>query len=75
VLALLTEDTFALTAVVLAVAAVVGFIAVRARQPLIVAFILVGIVVGPSVLGWVTEAEPLKLMAEIGIAILLFWLA
>jgi Kef-type K+ transport system membrane component KefB len=72
VLALLTEDTFALTAVVLAVAAVVGFLAIRARQPLIVAFILVGILVGPSVLGWVTEAEPLKLMAEIGIAILLF---
>jgi Kef-type K+ transport system membrane component KefB len=72
VLALLTEDTFALTAVVLAVASVVGFMAIRARQPLIVAFILVGIVVGPSVLGWVSEAEPLKLMAEIGIAILLF---
>jgi Kef-type K+ transport system membrane component KefB len=72
VLALLTEDTFALTAIVLAVASVVGFLAIRARQPLIVAFILVGIVVGPSVLGWVSEAEPLKLMAEIGIAILLF---
>lgn len=71
-LALLTEDTFAVTAVVLAVAAVVGFLAIRARQPLIVAFILVGILVGPSVLGWVSEAEPLKLMAEIGIAILLF---
>ena len=31
-----------------------------------------GIIVGPSVLGWVDEVEPLELFAEIGIAILLF---
>ncbi len=65
-------DTFGITAAILAVAGVVAFLAHRARQPLIIAFILVGIVVGPSVLGWVTEVEPLELFAEIGIAILLF---
>jgi Kef-type K+ transport system membrane component KefB len=66
------SDPFYLTAAVLAVAAVVGFAANRARQPLIVAYIFVGIIVGPSVLGWVEEAEPLELFAEMGIAILLF---
>lgn len=66
------EDTFYLTTAVLAVAALVGLLANRARQPLIVAYIVVGVVVGPSVLGWVDEAEPLELFAEIGIAILLF---
>jgi Kef-type K+ transport system membrane component KefB len=65
-------DAFTLTAAVLAVAAVVGFIANRARQPLIVAFIAVGIIVGPSVLDWVSDTEPLELFAEIGIAVLLF---
>lgn len=65
-------DTFGLTAAILAVAGLVAFLAHRARQPLIIAFILVGIVVGPSVLGWVAEVEPLELFAEIGIAILLF---
>lgn len=65
-------DTFYLTTAVLAVAAVVGLLANRAKQPLIVAYILVGILVGPSVLGWVEDAEPLELFAEIGIAILLF---
>jgi Kef-type K+ transport system membrane component KefB len=65
-------DTFTTTALVLAVAAVVAFLAHRARQPLIVAFIAVGILVGPSVLGWVNENEPLELFAEIGIAVLLF---
>jgi Kef-type K+ transport system membrane component KefB len=65
-------DTFATTALVLAVAAVVAFLAQRARQPLIVAFIGVGVLVGPSALNWVSDAEPLELFAEIGIAVLLF---
>jgi Kef-type K+ transport system membrane component KefB len=67
-----TGDAFTLTAAVLAVAAGVGFLANRARQPLIVAFIAVGILVGPSVLGWVSDTEPIELFAEIGIAVLLF---
>jgi len=65
-------DTFATMAAVLAVAAIVAFLAHRARQPLIVAFIVVGVIVGPSLLGWVEEAGTLELLAKIGIAILLF---
>ncbi|MBR22200.1 MAG: sodium:proton exchanger, partial [Leifsonia sp.] len=65
-------DTFGLTAAILAIAGAVAFLAHRAKQPLIIAFILVGIVVGPNVLGLVEEAEALDLLAEIGIAILLF---
>lgn len=65
-------DTFGTTALILVLAATVAFIAHRARQPLIIAFIVVGVVVGPSVLDWVHEAEALELFAEIGIAILLF---
>jgi Kef-type K+ transport system membrane component KefB len=67
-----SDDPFYLTAVVLAVASIAGFLATRLRQPLIVAFIAVGIIVGPSALGWVERAEPLELFAEIGIAVLLF---
>ncbi len=69
---LAATDTFTLTAGVLAVAAVVGFVASRLKQPLIVAFIAVGIMVGPTGFGWVRDTEPLELFAEIGIAILLF---
>lgn len=65
-------DQFSSIALVLASAAVVAFLAHRARQPLIVAFIAVGILVGPSVFGWVNQSEPLELFAEIGIAVLLF---
>ena len=65
-------DAFTNTALVLAVAALVAFVAHRARQPLIVAFIVVGVLVGPSVLGWVGNSEPIELLAEIGISVLLF---
>ena len=66
------SDPFYLTAAVLAVAAGVGYVATRLRQPLIVAFIAVGILVGPAGLDWVRGDEPLELFAEIGVAVLLF---
>ena len=47
------SDVFTEMAVLLLLAAVIGAIGVRLRQPLIVAFIAVGVLVGPSVLGWV----------------------
>jgi Kef-type K+ transport system membrane component KefB len=66
------NEPFHLIAAVLGVAALFGVVSLRLRQPLIVAFIAVGILVGPSGLGWVTDASPLELLAEVGIAILLF---
>ena len=65
-------DVFTEMAVLLLVAAVVGAIGVRLRQPLIVAFIAVGILVGPSVLGWVSADDQIDLLAQMGIALLLF---
>jgi len=65
-------DVFTEMAVLLLVAAVIGAIGVRLRQPLIVAFIAVGILLGPSVLGWVTADDKVDLLAQLGIALLLF---
>nr|WP_039819201.1 cation:proton antiporter family protein [Nocardia otitidiscaviarum] len=59
-------------AAVLAIAAVVGMLATRLRQPMIVAFIGVGVVVGPVGTGWVTSDGAIELLARLGIAILLF---
>jgi Kef-type K+ transport system membrane component KefB len=53
-------------------AAVAGGIALKLRQPLIVAFIVVGIAVGPAGLGWVTARDQVDLLATLGIALLLF---
>ena len=66
------SDVFTEMAVLLLVAAVIGFIGVRLRQPLIVAFIAVGTLVGPSVLGWVSADDKVDLLAQLGIALLLF---
>jgi len=59
-------------ALLLLVAAVGGMIALRLRQPLIVAFIVVGIALGPSGLDWVTAHEEVNLLAQIGVTVLLF---
>jgi len=66
------SDVFTEIAVLLLVAAIIGAIGTRLRQPLIVAFIVVGIVVGPSVLGWVSADDQVDLLAKLGIALLLF---
>ncbi len=66
------SDVFTEMAVLLLMAAVIGAIGVRLRQPLIVAFIAVGILVGPSILGWVSANDQVDLLAKLGIALLLF---
>ncbi|WP_328593298.1 cation:proton antiporter [Lolliginicoccus suaedae] len=63
---------FPLIAGILAVAAGAALLAVWLKQPLIVAFIGVGILVGPVGLGWVTTDGTIELLAHLGIAILLF---
>lgn len=59
-------------ATLLLVATIVGAIALRLHQPLIVAFIIVGIALGPSGLNWVTAHEEVNLLAQIGVTVLLF---
>ena len=66
------SDVFTEIAVLLLMAAIIGAIAVRLKQPLIVAFIVVGMLVGPSVLGWVSADDQVDLLAKLGIALLLF---
>ena len=56
----------------LVLAAAVGFAGLLLRQPLIVSFIAVGILAGPSRLDIVRSDEQINLLAELGIAVLLF---
>ncbi len=65
-------DVFTEIAVLLMIAAALGALAVSLRQPLIVAFIAVGILAGPSGLGWVSANDQVDLLAKLGIALLLF---
>ena len=66
------ESPFAEVAALLLGAALIGGLAVWLRQPLIIAFIVVGVLEGPAFLGWVTAAGQVDLLAKIGIALLLF---
>lgn len=66
------ESSFFEIAAVLAIAAVTGMAAQWLRQPLIVVFIGVGILVGPSALDLVAAEGEVDLLAKLGIAVLLF---
>jgi len=59
-------------AALLVLAAGVGFVGLMLRQPLIVSFIAVGIIAGPSVLDIAQSDAQIDLLAELGIAVLLF---
>ena len=66
------QSVFYEMAALLALASLVGLIGLLLRQPLIVSFIAVGIIAGPDASGLVLSIEHIELLAEIGIAVLLF---
>lgn len=56
----------------LIISAFAGGLALLLRQPLLIAYIVVGVVAGPAVLGITTAADQIHLLAQIGVAVLLF---
>ncbi|CAN5748222.1 cation:proton antiporter [soil metagenome] len=66
------DNVFQQIALLLIAAAVLGAVLRRLHQPLIVAYIAVGVVAGPSVLGLVRSSDEIDLLAQIGVALLLF---
>lgn len=66
------DDLFADIAVILLLSALAGLVGTKLRQPLVVVFVVVGILVGPSVFGLVAPGDELELLAELGVALLLF---
>ncbi len=71
-LSVLAENPFYEMTFILVFAAILGSIGQFLKQPLIVVFIALGILVGPSVLDVVKSKENIELLAHVGIAILLF---
>lgn len=69
---MVVDGSFLEIGIILVLAAVVGSLAKLLRQPLIVAFIIVGVVSGPAVFGLVSSEDEVRLLAKLGIAILLF---
>ncbi|MGD9562053.1 MAG: cation:proton antiporter [Pyrinomonadaceae bacterium] len=58
--------------VILASAKVMAEIFERLRQPAVVGEILAGVIIGPSLLGWVAPSDLISVLAEVGVIFLLF---
>ena len=59
-------------AAILLAARICGEIALRLKTPSIIGELCAGIILGPSLFGWITPNEILNFLAEIGIILLLF---
>jgi monovalent cation:H+ antiporter-2, CPA2 family len=57
---------------VLGTAAIGGFVANRLRQPVLLGYLLSGIIIGPAGLSWIGQAGDIQVLAEVGVALLLF---
>ena len=68
----MVESSFVSVALILALAVAGGAIAKLLRQPVVVSFIVVGILAGPTAFNLVEGADEIRLFAKFGIAILLF---
>jgi CPA2 family monovalent cation:H+ antiporter-2 len=65
-------DFLSQLAIVLAAAFIGGALLQRLKQPVLVGYILVGILLGPQMLGVVSSDKEVQLFAELGILLLLF---
>jgi len=67
-------DPAIVIAILLGAALIGGMIARRVGQPVILGYLLVGVVTGPYVLGWVVDVTLIESAATIGITLLMFTL-
>jgi Kef-type K+ transport system membrane component KefB len=67
-----THDFFLYLLVILLTARIFSELATRVHAPSVIGELFAGVVLGPSLLDWIEPVEAIKLMAEIGIILLLF---
>jgi len=65
-------NTFVEISAILSLAILIGIVGQKLRQPLIIMFLATGILAGPSCLGIIQSHDQIELLAQIGIALLLF---
>jgi Kef-type K+ transport system membrane component KefB len=66
------SELFLEIAAVMMTAGALSLIAYVFRQPLVIAYILTGIIVGPAALGFAQSAEVFETLSRVGVAFLLF---
>jgi len=67
-----THDFLFTLLIILVAARVFAELASRLQAPSVIGELFAGVLLGPSLLGWVEPFEAIKMMAEIGIILLLF---
>lgn len=67
-----THEFFLYLLIILLFARVFAELATRLMAPAVIGELLAGIILGPSLLGWIEPLDTIRLMAEIGIILLLF---
>lgn len=60
--------------ILLLAALVGGIIAYRLKQPVILGYLVVGIIIGPHALGWVNDVAIVEVAANVGVALLMLTL-
>ena len=65
-------DPIVTLSILLVIALAGGMIAHRLRQPIVVGYLLIGILAGPHALGWVRDSQMIEAAASFGVALLMF---
>jgi CPA2 family monovalent cation:H+ antiporter-2 len=71
---MLPSDFVVTFAILLAAALVGGIVAHRLKQPVILGYLVVGVVIGPNAFGLVSDPEIVQALATIGVTLLMFTL-
>src|SRR3954447_13089089 len=58
--------------IILLASKIAGQVSIRLGQPSVLGKILVGIILGPALLGWVQDTEILTIFSQIGVLLLMF---
>jgi Kef-type K+ transport system membrane component KefB len=66
------HQVFTEFALLLIISAAAGALALRLRQPVLIAYIVVGILASPAALGLVSAQSEIDLLAQVGVTVLLF---
>lgn len=67
-----SHDFFLHLLIILLTARLFAELATRMQAPAVIGELLAGVVLGPSLMGWIDPAPAIRLMAEIGVILLLF---
>ena len=68
------SDPFVAIAILLAAALLGGLLAHRLRQPVVLGYLIVGVVIGPHAIGLIGDLDIVEASATIGVSLLMFTL-